>query len=116
MRSLLAARLAETKGTVQETLTKRSPLERYEDIDPKQRERWEDELEAAVEAEYRRERADVLVGLQWWLRDVWLTSLKQQTDSLTFPTAAESTRKVAARVPATNALQNLGVVDRTLRQ
>jgi DNA polymerase III subunit delta' len=113
--SLLATRLAEIKAAVQETLTKRSPLERYEDIDPKQRERWEDELDAAIEAEYRRERADVLVGVQWWLRDVWLTSLKQPTEALSFPNAADSTRRIAGRVPPRKALENLGVMDGTLR-
>ena len=113
--SVLAARLAEIKAGVQETLSKRSPLERYEDIDPKQRERWEDELDAAIEAEYRRERADLLVAVQWWLRDVWLTTLKQQADTLTFPSAAESTRRIAARLEPGKALQNLGVVDGTLR-
>lgn len=113
--SVLATRLAETKAAVQATLTKRSPLERYDDLDPKQRERWEDELEAAIEAEYRRERADVLVGLQWWLRDIWLTSLKQPTATLSFPSAAESTRQIAKRTNPKAALQNVGMIDSTLR-
>jgi DNA polymerase-3 subunit delta' len=113
--SLLSARLAEIKAGVQETLSKRSPLERYEDIDPKQRERWEDELDAAIEAEYRRERADVLVGLQWWLRDVWLSTLKQRPDALSFPGLTESTHRIAGRMSPNKALQNLGVVDQTLR-
>jgi DNA polymerase III subunit delta' len=113
--SLLASRLAEIKAGVQETLAQRSPLEKYEDIDSKQRERWEDELDAAIEAEYRRERGDVLIGLQWWLRDVWLTALKQPTNALTFPSAAEATRKVASRIDPKKALENLGVIDGTLR-
>jgi len=112
--SLLASRLAETKAVVQETLAKRSPLERYEDVDPKQRERWEDELDAAIEAEYRRERADLLVGLQWSLRDVWLSTLKQPTP-LSFPAAAESTQAIAKRLNAKSALQNLDVINGTLR-
>ncbi len=111
--SVLAGRLAQIKASVQETLSKRSPLERYEDVDPKQRERWEDELEAAIEAEYRRERADLLVGVQWWLRDVWLSALKQ--DALSFPGAADATRRIGGRVAAKAALANLGVVDDTLR-
>src|SRR4051812_4209482 len=94
--SLLSSRLAEMKANVQEIMSKRSPLERYEDIDPKQRERWEDELEAAIEAEYRRERADLLVGLQWWLRDVWLSTLtaheEVRSTPLSFPGAREATR------------------------
>ena len=113
--SVLASRLAEIKAGVQETLTKRSPLERYEDVDPKQRERWEDELDAAIEAEYRRERADLLVGVQWWLRDVWLSALKQGPEALSFPGAADSTRQIAARVAPKKALENLGVMDQTLR-
>ena len=113
--SVLAARLAEIKAAVQETLTKRSPLERYEDVDPKQRERWEDELDAAIEAEYRRERADLLVGVQWWLRDVWLSALKQGGEALSFPATVESTRRIAARVEPKRALNNLGVIDQTLR-
>ena len=113
--SALASRLAEIKARVQETLTKRSPLERYEDVDPKQRERWEDELDAAIEAEYRRERADLLVGVQWWLRDVWLSALKSGAEALSFPGHAESTRKVASRVHPRKALENLGIVDQTLR-
>jgi DNA polymerase III subunit delta' len=112
--SAMAARLAEIKATVQDTLAKRSPLERYEDIDPKQRERWEDELDAAIEAEYRRERADMLVGVQWWLRDVWLSALKQGSESLSFPTTADATRSIAGRVEPRKALQNLGVIDETL--
>jgi hypothetical protein len=32
-------------------------------------------LKAAVEAEYRRQRADFLLALQWWLRDVWVQTL-----------------------------------------
>jgi hypothetical protein len=112
--SVLAARLAEIKANVQDTLAKRSPLERYEDIDPKQRERWEDELDAAIEAEYRRERADMLVGVQWWLRDVWLSALKQGSESLSFPGTAEATRKIGGRVEPRKALENLGVIDETL--
>jgi DNA polymerase-3 subunit delta' len=113
--SLLASHLAGIKASVQENLTKRSPLERYEDIDPKQRERWEDELDAAIEAEYRRERADVLVGVQWWLRDIWLTSLRQPAEALTFKSATNATNRIAGRLAPARALQNLGVLDSTLR-
>ena len=55
--------------------TARSPLEKYGDAEKDLREKWEDELTAAIEAEYRRRRAEVLLLLQWWLRDVWLHTL-----------------------------------------
>src|SRR5580765_6325453 len=67
--SVLLNKLNEAKAAIEEVLTKRSPLERYDDAEPNLREKWEEELKAAIEAEYRRQRTDLLVGLQWWLRD-----------------------------------------------
>ena len=46
---------------MEEELTARSPLEKYDDVEKELRERWEDELKAAIEAEYRRQRADLLL-------------------------------------------------------
>src|SRR5256885_14539635 len=45
--SVLLNRLNQVKSEISESLTKRSPLERYDDIDPKVREKWEEELAAA---------------------------------------------------------------------
>ena len=72
---VLLKKLNEIKAGIEATLAARSPLEKYEDADEGLREQWEDELKAAVEAEYRRQRADFLLALQWWLRDVWLQTL-----------------------------------------
>src|SRR5208282_2843992 len=72
---VLLRKLNEVRASIDETLTARSPLEKYEDAEEELRDRWEKELKAAVEAEYRRQRADFLLALQWWLRDVWLQTL-----------------------------------------
>jgi len=72
---VLLRKLNEVRASIDETLTARSPLEKYEDAEEELRDRWEKELKAAVEAEYRRQRADFLLALQWWLRDVWLRTL-----------------------------------------
>jgi DNA polymerase-3 subunit delta' len=76
---VLVAKLNEIKNRIQETLTARSPLEQYKDAEKELIERWEDELAAAIEAEYRRQRADLLGVLQWWLRDVWVRTLGQDS-------------------------------------
>src|SRR5207302_9609685 len=81
----LLAKLGELKAAIETALTARSPLERYHDIEPKLREKWENELAAAIEAEYRLQRAVALVSLQWWLRDVWLKTLALGGDLLNFP-------------------------------
>lgn len=113
---LILKRLAEQKTEIQTRLEARSPLERYDDLDAKMRDKLETELDAAVEAEYRRQRTDLLGVLQWWLRDVWLKALCQCDDLLTFPALAASSQAVAQRITAAEALTNLEEIDRLQRQ
>jgi len=113
---LLMKRLGEQKEMIEASLTARSPLETHENLEPKMRERLEDELTAAIEAEYRRQRTDLIGVLQWWLRDAWLQTLSSGADLLTFPTLATTTRAIAQRVSPPDALFNLEVIDRLQRQ
>ena len=107
--------LAQTKETLEEALTAQSPLTRHPDAEAAQRERWEDELTAAIEAEYRRQRADLLTGLQFWLRDVWLQTLGDAR-LLTFPALQPATQTLASRINAPSASGNLRVLERLQRQ
>jgi len=111
---VLLKKLGELKAEIEKALTARSPLERYDDLDPKLREKWEEELTAAIEAEYRLQRSDLLVALQWWLRDVWLRTLPVEGELLSFPTAASAGR-LAGRITPRQAMENLGVLERTQR-
>jgi DNA polymerase-3 subunit delta' len=111
---VLLKKLGEVKAEIEKGLTARSPLERYDDVDAKLREKWEEELAAAIEAEYRLQRSDLLVVVQWWLRDVWLRTLALEGGLLSFPELA-STGRVAGRVSARQAMENLGVLERTQR-
>ena len=113
---LILKKLGEQKDQIEQALSARSPLERYEDLEPKMRDKLEDELAAAVEAEYRRQRTDLIGALQWWLRDVWLQTLISGADLLTFPSLAPAARAVAARLSSSDALSNLEVIDRLQRQ
>ncbi len=111
----LLARLAELKAEIEKSLTDRSPQSRYEDVDPKLREKWDDELSAAVEAEYRRQRADLLLGLQWWLRDVWLHALGVGRAMASFPELSVAAEKVARRITPKDAAANLEAIEQTQR-
>jgi DNA polymerase-3 subunit delta' len=113
--SLLLTKLTELKEATEKSLSERSPLEKYDDIDPKLREKWEDELTASIEAEYRRQRADVLAGLQWWLRDVWLRTLRLGPELLTYPSLASNAERVAGRVTQHEAAENLRLVEQMQR-
>jgi len=113
--SVLLARLTALKESIDADLTARSPLEKYDDLDPKLREKWEDELTASIEAEYRRQRADVLTGLEFFLRDVWLHALGN-AHWLTFPALKPATEALASRIDAPAASGNLRVVEKLQRQ
>ena len=113
--SALIAQLAEIKKATGEVMAKRSPLESHDDIEAKLKDKWEDELSAATEAEYRRERAELLTGLQWWLRDVWLQTMQCGGDLLTYPELSETGARVARRLSPQQAMENLQHLERMQR-
>jgi DNA polymerase-3 subunit delta' len=110
----LLQRLGAIRAQVDETMSARSPLEKYRDVEKDLREKWEDELTAAIEAEYRRQRAEVLLLLQWWLRDVWLHTLAAGEQLLHLPEIAGAD-EVARRINPRQAQENLSVLDQTQR-
>jgi len=121
---VLLQKLNAMKTAIEESLTAKSPLQRYDDVEKDLRDRWEDELTASIEAEYRRQRTDLLAVVQRWLRDVWLTAISQHaprttqyatnTDLLNFPDLA-GTKRVAARISAQDAVENLQIIEGTQR-
>jgi DNA polymerase-3 subunit delta' len=113
---LIMSKLGEQKEQIEKALTARSPLETHDDLEAKMRDKLEDELTAAIEAEYRRQRTDLIGVLQWWLRDAWLQTLTSGADLLTFPNLAATTRAVATRLTPPDALSNLEIIDRLQRQ
>jgi DNA polymerase-3 subunit delta' len=123
---VLLQKLTGLKTAIEESLTARSPLQRYDDVDKDLREKWEDELAAAIEAEYRRQRMDLLAIVQRWLRDVWLAAISEgrrrkaegrnedTKDLLNFP-ELNGTKLVAARISAQAAMENLQIIESTQR-
>lgn len=126
---VLLQKLAALKTQIEEALTARSPLQQYPDAEKNLVERWEEELTAAIEAEYRRQRADLLRVFHWWLRDVWVQTLRRKTPAsaergkgcavsdqtlLSFPELG-GTQKVAGRLSPEAALQNLQIMDQLQR-
>ncbi|MSU62276.1 MAG: DNA polymerase III subunit [Pedosphaera sp.] len=108
---MLLQRLAELKEETEKTLAANSPLEKHDEIEPRLREKWESELAAAVEAEYRRRRGELLLALQWWLRDVWLLTKTSGQELLAYPSLGETSQIIALRVSPASAANNLHVLD-----
>lgn len=132
---VLLQKLTAMKTAIDESLTARSPLQKYDDVEKYLREKWEEELAAAIEAEYRRQRTDLLAIVQRWLRDIWLIAIAggakgeageqrpevggQKTeggtaDLLNFPELT-GTRAVAQRISAKDAVENLQIIEGTQR-
>jgi hypothetical protein len=111
---VLLQKLNELKAGIEENLTARSPLQRYDDVDKELRERWEEELAAAIEAEYRRQRADLLAIVQRWLRDVWLQTVAASRELMNFP-ALHDGDPLARRLSPAAALENLQTMEETQR-
>lgn len=113
----LLSKLGAVRKDIEETLEAKAPLSRHTDVEPALRDKWEAELKAAIEAEYRRTRASLLLALQFWLRDVWLSSLRKghgegttQHGLMAFPDVVE-TKTIAQRVSPDQALKNLELLE-----
>jgi DNA polymerase-3 subunit delta' len=113
---LIMKKLGEQREAIEKALGARSPLERYENLEPDMQEKLEKELAAGIEAEYRRQRTDLLGVLHWWLRDVWLHTMEAGADLLTFPNLAAAAQTVARRIAPSEARGNLEEMDRLQRQ
>jgi DNA polymerase-3 subunit delta' len=113
---LIMKKLAEQREEIEKALSARSPLERYDDLEKNMREKMEEELAAAIEAEYRRQRTDLLGVLHWWLRDIWLQRLSAGADLLSFPNLSAAAQAVAKRLSPSEARTNLEEMDRLQRQ
>jgi len=107
--------LAARRAATEKQLAARSPIERYDEVEPGLRDQWEEELSAAIEAEYRRQRGELLAAVQWWLRDVWLATQNLGEGRLGLPEMAATTATVARRIKPEAAARNLRAIERTQR-
>jgi len=113
MLGALVAHFAEIKTQIETNLTAGSPLEKYDEAEASLRQKWETELNAAIESEYRRRRAESLAIIQNWLRDVWLETLGQSDARLCLPQFADLTKAVAQHLDSERAEDNINIVQNT---
>jgi DNA polymerase-3 subunit delta' len=109
----LLRRLAESRTAAETEIEARSPARQYREADPELLEQWEEEAKAAVEAEYRRSRTQTVRALQWWFRDIWITTLGASPGTLALPELANETRAAAARLAPERARANLELLEET---
>lgn len=90
--------LGVVREEVAQRLVEQWQLERYKEVNPEWVKEKEEELEAAIAAEYVRERRRLLVPLEHWLRDVLLCSVAAGEKLLTYGAQAARAKKLARRL------------------
>ncbi len=123
----LLHKLTQLREALEADLKARSPLQQYEDAEEDLRDKWESELAAAIDAEYKRQRSDLLALLHWWLRDVWLLTLNASSQDPARPSPAPladgllsfpqlpATAQVARRISSGQATENLRILEQLQR-
>jgi DNA polymerase-3 subunit delta' len=114
--SQVTGRLAQIREAAETRLEARSPLSKYPDVEKDTRERWEAELNAAIEAEYRGKRAELLVLLQWWMRDIWISTMKLDGSLMAMPQLRGATQQISNRLTPKDASENLRQLEILQRQ
>ncbi|HTG45809.1 MAG TPA: hypothetical protein VK633_14910, partial [Verrucomicrobiae bacterium] len=113
---LITGRLAQLREAIEKQVEGASPLNRYPDAEKGMREKWEAEMNAAIEAEYRRKRAEVILLLQWWMRDILFNCMSMADSMLALPQLREATAQLASRISMPEAVENLRYLERLQRQ
>jgi DNA polymerase-3 subunit delta' len=114
--SQVTGRLAQIREAAETRLEASSPLSKYPDVEKDTRERWEAELNAAIEAEYRGKRAELLVLLQWWMRDIWISTMKLDGSLMAMPQLRGATQQISNRLTPKDASENLRQLEILQRQ
>jgi len=105
--TLLQEIRSETRARVEAELD----LDRYEELEPKVRERLEDQMEARIEGEYRAAREQVLEEIYSWFGDLLLCAEGADDQLLAHPDQATTTRRVADGLTSPQACRNLEAIE-----
>jgi len=107
----LTAILREIKDGIRQRVEAEMNLDRYEELEPKVREKLDDQMEARIEGEYRAAREQVLEELYAWFGDVLLCVMGGNDEFLAHPEQAGALRTVAGRLTHPQAAANLDAIE-----
>ena len=107
----LNALLHEAREEIRGRVEAEQNLDRYEDLDPKVRERLETQMEARIEGEYRAMREQVLEEIYAWFGDLLLCVEGADKTLLAHPDQINAVRRAAAKLDYARAVENLDAVE-----
>ena len=107
----LTAILRQIQSEIRRRVEAETNLDRYEELEPKVRERLDDQMEARIEGEYRAAREQVLEELYAWFGDVLLCVTGAGDELLAHPEQSSALRTVAGRLTYPQAAANLDAIE-----
>jgi len=107
----LTALLQEIRKETRARVEAEMNLDRYEELEPKVRERLEEQLEARVEGEYRAARERLLEEMYSWFGDLLLCAEGADDKLLTHPDQAPAARRVAMGLTYLQACDDLEAIE-----
>jgi DNA polymerase-3 subunit delta' len=103
--------LREIQDSTRKQLEAEANLDRYEELDPKVRDKLDAQLQARVEGEYRANRERLLEELYSWFGDVLLCVENADEKFLVHRDQAGAARRAAAGLTYAQAAENLDAVE-----
>ena len=107
----LTALLQEIRKETRVRVEAEMNLDRYEELEPKVRERLEEQLEARVEGEYRAVRERVLEEMYSWFGDLLLCAEGADDKLLAHPDQAPAVRRAATGLTYLETCQDLEAIE-----
>lgn len=111
LHAALTGLLQSVREEIRAQLESESDLDRYNDLDPKIRDRLDEQLTARIEGEYRAAREQVLEELYGWFGDVWLCVEQTEPGLLEHPDQSPALQRAAANLSPQRAAANLDAVE-----
>ena len=105
--ALLQEIRTETRARIEAELN----LDRYEELEPKVRERLEEQMEARIEGEYRAARNQLLEEMYSWFGDLLLCAEGADNELLAYPDQAVAARRAATGLTCPQACHNLDAIE-----
>jgi DNA polymerase-3 subunit delta' len=109
--SELTALLQEIRNGTRAGVEAELNLDRYEELEPRVRERLEEQMEARIEGEYRAAREQVLEEMYSWFGDLLLCVEGADDQLLAHPDQAPTTRRIADGLTSPQACRNLEAIE-----
>jgi len=107
----VTALLQEIRSEIRSRVESEENLGNYEELDPKVRERMEEQMEARIEGEYRAAREQVLEEVYMWFGDVLLCVEGADSGLLEHPEMIHAAQKAAAGLTYGQASANLDAIE-----